>query len=78
MKPPADTPIGDPQAQLEIALIDEYLRTRGVSRHNLREIPAEKAAALMREASSYASARLTELESRAHYVEEIHGTSEKR
>jgi hypothetical protein len=77
MNPPAEKPLEDPQAELETALIDEFLRLRGVSRHTLQEIPEEKATALMREASTYASARLTELESRAHYVHEIHGTAGK-
>ncbi len=77
MKPAAETPIEDPQADLETALIDEFLRTRGLSRHGLRNVPEERATALMKEASGYASARLTELESRAHYVQEIHGTSGK-
>jgi hypothetical protein len=77
MSPRADSPIEDPQADLETALIDEFLRTRGVSRQRLREFPEEKATSLMREASGYASARLTELESRAHYVQEIHGTAGK-
>jgi hypothetical protein len=77
MNPPADRPIEDPQAELETALIDEFLRAHAVSRQGLREIPVETATALMREASAYASARLTELESRAHYVQEIHGTAGK-
>ena len=77
MKPAAERPIEDPQAELETTLIDEFLRTRGVSRHGLRDIPEEKATALMKEASAYASARLTELESRAHYVHEIHGSAGK-
>ena len=75
MNPPAEKPLEDPQAELETALIDEFLRGRGASRQTLREIPEEKATALMREASAYASERLTELESRAHYVHELHGTA---
>jgi hypothetical protein len=77
MRPPAERPLEDPQAELETALIDEFLRMRGVNRQTVREIPEEKATALMREALAYASARLTELESRAHYVNEIHGTAGK-
>lgn len=77
MNPLAEQPMEDPLAELETALIDEFLRKRGASRHTLHDIPEENATALMREASAYASARLTELESRAHYVHEIHGTAGK-
>ena len=63
----------DPQAHLERALIDEFLRTQGTDWERLRELPNERATRLMRAASAYASARLSELESRARLVHAIHG-----
>ena len=71
----ADRVLEDPNAQLETALIDEFLRTRGLDRHALQQLPEAQAAELRKEASAYATARLTELESRAHFVQEIHGAT---
>lgn len=68
-------PSEDPQVKLETALIDDFLRTRGTDRHSLRNLPEAQAIRLSREASAYATARLTEVESRAHYLREIHGTA---
>jgi hypothetical protein len=65
----------DPNAQLEMALIDEFLRSRGLDRHMLAELPEAEANALSREACRYATVRLAELESRAHFIHEIHGTA---
>ena len=72
----ADRPLEDPHAHLETALIDVFLRTRGLDRHKLQDLPEAQARQLMEDASAYATARLTELESRAHFVQEIHGTSQ--
>ena len=71
----ADRPLEDPSAQLETALIDDFLGTRGLDRHSLQDLPEAQATQLRREASAYATARLTELESRAHFVQEIHGAT---
>jgi hypothetical protein len=62
----------DQTAQLEQALITEFLEHRGLSRAALLELPESEARAFMREASAYASARLAEVEARAHYVHELH------
>ena len=67
---------GDPLAQLERAFIEEYLDGRGYHLNTLHELPTEQADALMREASAYASGRLTEVETRAHLVEDLHDSSE--
>jgi hypothetical protein len=61
----------DPHAELERALIAEFLERRGVSLA-VKELPEEDAAALLKAASLYASGRLTEMESRAHLVEDLH------
>jgi hypothetical protein len=71
----ADRALEDPNAQLETALIDEFLRTHGLDRHRLQDLPEAQATQLRKEASAYATARLTELESRAHFVQEIHGAT---
>jgi len=69
-------PHGDPLAQLERAFIEEFLLGRGYHLNTLRELPGDQADALMREASAYASGRLSEVETRAHLVEDLHDSSE--
>ena len=65
----------DPLAQLERAFIEEYLHGRGQHLNTLKSLPLEQANALMKEASAYASGRLTEVETRAHLVEDLHDAS---
>jgi hypothetical protein len=70
---PPDAPrLGDPFARLELGLIDDYLRSRGHDPGVLRARDDAEARRLLVEASTYAGARLSEVESRAHYVHEIH------
>ncbi|HMQ30740.1 MAG TPA: hypothetical protein PKD53_08415 [Chloroflexaceae bacterium] len=70
----ADETLARPgQAALERAYVEEYLRAHGTSLDQLTHLPGEQARALMREASLYASLRLTEVEARSHLVEELHG-----
>jgi hypothetical protein len=68
--------VGDPLAQLERAFIEEYLQRSGHHLTDLRELPSEEAVALMQQASRYASGRLTEVETRAHLVSDLHDASE--
>ena len=63
----------DPTEQLEEALIDEFLRAHGHDRHSVQALPEDQARHLLTEASVYASSKLSEVESRAHYVHELHG-----
>ncbi len=63
----------DPAAQLERALIDEFLRTRGYDSHSVETLPDDDRKRLLQEASTYAAAKLTEVEARAHFVHELHG-----
>jgi hypothetical protein len=73
MRPDApDTPRHDQTAALEQSLIAEFLEKRGHTLESLATLPDAARHAIMREASLYASARLTEVESRAHYVDELH------
>jgi hypothetical protein len=66
----------DPLAQMELAFIKEFLERRGYSLTTLRELPHEQADRLLKEASVYASGKLTEVESRAHYVHDVHGDAD--
>ena len=73
MVPESDVPrTADQIAQLEEAFITEFLERRGLTRSTLHDLPEAEAHAVMKEASAYASARLSEVEARAHYVHELH------
>jgi hypothetical protein len=63
----------DPEGQLETALIEEFLRARGVDSAALRALPDIEAKRVLSQASVYAAAKLAEIEARAHFVREIHG-----
>ena len=65
-------PLEEPLAELERALIDEYLRGAGHNPAALRDSGDPAARSVLIEASKYAAARLTEVESRAHYLRELH------
>ena len=62
----------DLHADLERALITEYLRGRGQDPDALHGRDDVEAHRLLREAATYAAGRLTEVEARAHYVHDIH------
>jgi hypothetical protein len=63
-----------PLRQLEQSLIDGFVRARGYDPARLTELPPEEMHALLKDASIHASAKLTEIESRSHYLDELHGT----
>lgn len=72
-KPIQDTePIEDPNAMMEKALIEEFLKQKGYTHEDLKKLPAELVEKLMREASQYASLKMEEVEARAHFVKELH------
>lgn len=58
---------------LERAYIQEYLRSQGYTLELLRQLPVAESHRLMRDASLYASVRLSEVENRSHLVEDLHG-----
>ncbi len=60
-------------AALEQAYIEQYLRSQNTSLKQLHELPEARRRELMREASSYASMKLSEVEARSHLIEEMHG-----
>jgi hypothetical protein len=65
-------PMEDPLSHLERALIDEFLETHGYDRARLKALPEQQASLILAQASTYAAGKLTEVECRAHYVNEIH------
>jgi len=67
------TPIEEPLAQLERELINAYITGAGQDVEALRARDDEDARKLLAEASMYASARLTEVESRSHYLHKLRG-----
>jgi hypothetical protein len=73
MRERAETPLEDPQAQLERALIDEFLQKHGCSLATVDRKPPAERANLLRQASLYAVTRLAEIDARAAYVHELHG-----
>ena len=63
----------DPLAEIEWQLITAYLAGAG---HELRALLSrhdDDARQLLAEASRYASARLSEIDARAHYMHTLHG-----
>lgn len=65
-------PIEEPLAELERRLIDEYLRKSGHDPDVLRARRDDEARKLLTAAATYAASKLTEIESRSHYVRELH------
>lgn len=63
----------DIHAFLEKTLIETYLKGKGCTLDDLKDLPEKEAKQLMKEASTYASSKLAEVELRAHLVQELHG-----
>jgi hypothetical protein len=71
----ADAPRHQPPfGQLERTIIDEFLRRRGYDPEHLSALPDAERDAVLKEASIYASAKLAEVESRSHLLDELHGS----
>jgi hypothetical protein len=61
-------------AELETSLIRQFLEARGHTRSSVEALPQVQRDALLAEASVYASAKLSEVESRSHYLDDLrHG-----
>ena len=56
---------------MEKALLNEYLQQKGYRLADLDTLPQQKARALMVAASQYASLRLAQVESTAHFREKL-------
>jgi hypothetical protein len=63
----------DPEGRLENALIEDFLRARGLDPGRVRALPEDEAKSVLTEASEYAAGKLAEVEARAHFVHDIHG-----
>ena len=70
-----EKPLEDPLAQLERAFIEEFLARRGCRLGELHDLAPDRANALLKEAAAYASGRLTEMETRAHLIDDLHGAT---
>jgi len=64
-------PMEDPEGRLEQALIEEFLLGQGYDPGALDALPGDERKHLLEAASIYASGRLAEIQSRAHYVHEM-------
>jgi hypothetical protein len=61
----------DPHGPLEYALISEFLAERGHTLRSVDKLPPAERQELLRRASSHATLRLAEIESRAHFVDDL-------
>ena len=66
-------PLEEPLAELERRLMSEYVASLGQDLHALLNRHDDEAKRILTDASQYATARLTEVESRSHYVRSLHG-----
>jgi len=67
-------PIQSPLRDLERTLIEEFVRTMGYDPHRLADLAHEEREALLTEASVYASMKLAEIDSRSHFIADIHSS----
>ena len=61
-----------PHSELEWQLITDYLKEKGYSRNDLRNLSEDEAHRLRVEACRYASLKLAEIEARSHFRQKIH------
>jgi hypothetical protein len=62
-----------PQSAMEKMLLEEYLKSQGYTLKDLQNLPEEKAKTLRIKASQYASLKLAQVESSAHFRDKIRG-----
>jgi hypothetical protein len=75
-KEPHDMPpVEEPLADLEKRLIHDYLAGLGQDYRALQARDDDEARRWLSEAARYASGKLTEVETRAHYVQHLHDGS---
>lgn len=67
----------DRQAQLAHYYIEEYFHGKGLTMAQVHDLPFDQARQLWIEASQYAAIKLTEVESRAHLLQELHGVTDQ-
>lgn len=61
-----------PQSVMEKSLLEAYLQQKGYQLADLANMPEAHAKALMTEACLYASLKMAQVESTAHFREKIH------
>lgn len=61
-----------PHSELEWQLITNFLKEKGYSRQDLKNMPEDEAHRLRVEACRYASLKLAEIESRSKFMRKIH------
>ncbi|MBK8782545.1 MAG: hypothetical protein IPO22_12235 [Anaerolineales bacterium] len=62
----------DPSALLESILIEEFLKEKGYSHKDLKNMPMDVVEKLMKDASQYASLKMEEVKARANFIKELH------
>jgi hypothetical protein len=62
----------DIHAFMEKTLIEAYLKGKGYTLEDLKKLPEEAAKQLMKEASTFASSKLADVEVKARFVKELH------
>ena len=67
-----EVPTEDPEAKLERALMEEYLRRRNHSFSDVGLLTPDERHRLLDLAAKYAAGRLAEIGARAHFVEDLH------
>jgi hypothetical protein len=67
--------IEGPQSVMEKILLEEYLKAQGYTLKEVHDLPEEKARELMTKASQYASLKMAQVESSAHFRDKIRGPS---
>jgi hypothetical protein len=73
MQERAEIPLEEPQARLERALIEEFLKDHGCDLSTVDLRPPGERRELLVQASLYAAVRLAEIDARATYVHDLHG-----
>ncbi len=62
----------DPEAKLERALMEEFLRRNKHSFSDLALLSPDERNRLLDQAAKYADERLAEIDARAHYIGDLH------
>lgn len=68
---PDTPPLEDPIAKLERAFLEEYLKAKGLSLHEVPALPEEIRKPIMTDACRYASTKLAEVEMRSRLINEL-------
>lgn len=60
-----------PESALEKQLVEDFLKTKGYTWEELHQLPPEVSKQLLKEACTYASLKLSELESKSKFRDDI-------